>query len=128
MDVEKDPRAAARVFYDGGCPICQREIRWYRNREGADLIEWVDVDSADEIDGPPGLTRGALLRRFTVECRNGRTARGAAGFVAVWRALPQTAFIARILDNWVAIWIGERIYRLMLLVRPLWRKRSDKLA
>ncbi|MEM7211758.1 MAG: DUF393 domain-containing protein [Pseudomonadota bacterium] len=128
MDVENDPRAAARVFYDGDCPVCRREIRWYRNRNGSERIEWVDVASADEIDGPPGLTRGALMRRFTVERRDGETARGAAGFVAVWRALPQTATIARMLDNWVAVWIGERLYRLMLLVRPLWRMASDKAA
>ena len=121
MTVETDPRAATRVYYDGGCPLCRREIGWYLGRRGADMIEWVDISGDERIDGPAGLTSDDLMRRFTVERRDGMTARGAAGFVAVWRALPGTAVIGRLLDNRLSVWFGERIYRLMLMVRPLWR-------
>lgn len=121
MTVETHPRAATRVYYDGGCPVCRREIGWYLSRRGADRIDWVDVSGDGALDGPPGLSRDDLMRRFTVERGDGATARGAAGFVAVWRALPGTARIGRLLDNRLAVWIGERLYRLMLAVRPMWR-------
>lgn len=121
MAVETDPRAATRVYYDGGCPLCRREIGWYLNRRGADAIDWVDVSGDAAFEGPKGLTRDDLMRRFTVERSDGATARGAAGFIAVWRALPGTALAGRLLDNRVTVWFGERVYRLMLKVRPLWR-------
>lgn len=123
MPVETDPRAAIRVFYDGACPLCRREIGWYQGKDGAQRIDWVDVAGSGEVNVPDGLTRQDLMLRFTVQRRDGVTARGAAGFVAVWRALPGTATVARALDNRVVVWIAEQVYRAMLKVRPLWRNR-----
>ena len=123
MNVDADPRAAIRVFYDGGCPLCRREIGWYMGKVGADRIDWVDVSQTTPEPMPANLSREDLMLRFTVERRDGVTARGASGFVAVWRALPGTARIARILDNRVTVWLGEQLYRAMLMVRPFWRKR-----
>ena len=123
MNVDADPRAAIRVFYDGGCPLCRREIGWYMGKVGADRIDWVDVSQTTPEPMPANLSREDLMLRFTVERRDGVTARGASGFVAVWRALPGTARIARVLDNPVTAWLGEQLYRAMLAVRPFWRKR-----
>jgi hypothetical protein len=41
------------VYYDGSCPICSREIGFYRARPGADGFDWVNVagDGA-EVLGP----------------------------------------------------------------------------
>lgn len=121
MSVETDPRAATRVFYDGECPVCRREIGWYRGRKGADQIDWVNVAGDDDVNGPPGLTQDDLLRRFTVQRRNGATARGAAGFIALWRALPSTRLPAKVADNAIVTWIAEQLYRLFLRIRPTWR-------
>ncbi len=123
MNVEIDPRAATRVFYDGGCPLCRREIAWYMGRTGAERIDWVDVSNNAPVQKPDGLSREDLMLRFTVQRRDGVTARGAAGFVAVWRALPHTAFVARLADNRLIVGIGELLYRFTLKVRPLWRNR-----
>ena len=123
MNVTSDPRAAVRVFYDGACPLCRREIGWYMGRSGADGIEWLDISNATPERMPKGLTREDLMLRFTVERRDGVTARGAAGFVAVWRALPGTARLARLADNRIVVGIGEALYRAMLRIRPLWQPK-----
>ena len=31
------------VFFDGSCPICSKEIIFYKMRAGADELSWVDV-------------------------------------------------------------------------------------
>lgn len=31
------------VYYDGGCPVCSREINFYRHRPGGESLAWVDV-------------------------------------------------------------------------------------
>jgi predicted DCC family thiol-disulfide oxidoreductase YuxK len=35
------------VYYDGGCPICAREIGFYRARPGAEGFDWVNVAGVD---------------------------------------------------------------------------------
>lgn len=118
--VPSDPRAAGVVYFDGGCPLCRREIGVYRELKGADAVEWRDIS-----DGPvpDGFDREALLGRFTVRRRDGNHADGAAGFVALWRALAPTRVAGRILDRQPFLAIGEVLYRLFLKLRPLWRSR-----
>lgn len=111
-------RAARRVYYDGGCPVCRREIAWYRSRRGGEGVDWVDLTNTVL---PPGLDRAAMMKRFTVERADGAVVSGAAGFVALWRALPATGVLGRIVDNHIAIWILERAYRGFLGIRGMWR-------
>jgi len=113
-----DPRAAAEVYYDGACPLCRREIAWYRRMAGADAIGWVDIAEAPP---PPGLDRADLLGRFTVTRRDGRLARGAEGFAALWRGLGPTRLLGRLSDRQPFLLIGEGLYRLFLRLRRLWR-------
>ncbi|MEL6475955.1 MAG: DUF393 domain-containing protein [Pseudomonadota bacterium] len=114
-----DKRAARRVFFDGGCPICRREIGWYQSRQGAEAIDWVDLVT-DPI--PPGLDRHSLLNRFTVERGDHVLAAGAGGFIALWRALPATRFFGRLADNALIRWGLERGYRGFLVLRRMWRR------
>jgi predicted DCC family thiol-disulfide oxidoreductase YuxK len=51
------------VYYNGGCPICSREISFYRRRPGGDSFAWVDVTQADEAALGPGLTCDAARAR-----------------------------------------------------------------
>ena len=85
---------------------------------GAEQIDWVDLET-DEID--PSLDRDALLKRFTVERADGRLADGAAGFIAMWRALPAIRLFGRAADNLVVTWVLERAYRGFLTIRRMWR-------
>ncbi|MEM6549782.1 MAG: DUF393 domain-containing protein [Pseudomonadota bacterium] len=119
------PRAAATVFFDGACPVCRREISWYRGMVGADAVAWVDV-AADlpAAELPAGKDRQALLGRFTVTRQDGAVVDGAAGFVALWRALGPTRRIGAVLDRWPFVALGEIAYRLFLRLRRLWRRHA----
>ncbi|MEL6574940.1 MAG: DUF393 domain-containing protein [Pseudomonadota bacterium] len=117
-----DPRAAATVWYDGGCPICSREVAGYKRMAGADEVEWIDVASAPDASLPEGTDRQQLLARFTVRRTDGALADGAAGFFALWRQLRPTARVARLFDRTPFTQIAEGAYRLFLMLRPLWRR------
>ena len=54
LDVyNKDPQflyltqAKLTVLFDGGCPLCQREVSFLRSRDTLDCILFVDIDSSD---------------------------------------------------------------------------------
>jgi predicted DCC family thiol-disulfide oxidoreductase YuxK len=113
-----DPRAAIRVYYDGGCPVCSREIGWYRAMRGAERVDWVDISTGPV---PDGHTREALLKRFTILRGNGSTVTGAEAFAALWRSLRPTRWLGRLSDRQPFLWIGERLYRAFLKLRMTWR-------
>ena len=54
------------VFYDGACPLCEREISFYRCRKGAEGIAWVDVSRSSEDEVTPGLSKNQALARFHI--------------------------------------------------------------
>lgn len=53
------------VFYDGDCPLCQREIAFYRRRSGAERIRWIDVASCDEAVLPRRHQPGNTFETFS---------------------------------------------------------------
>lgn len=122
---QTDSRAASKVFFDGGCPVCRREIAWYTKRPGAERMAWVDItDDANTVRFPDGYDRETLLKRFTVTRNDGAIVIGAAGFVAIWRSIDSLAWIGRLLDHRPIVWIGQRIYSGFLIVRRMWRKAA----
>ena len=84
-DCSKDP---VTVFYDGACPLCEKEISFYRRRPGADSVRWVDVNQAGPAILGPDLTREQALARFHVRDDRGQLTSGGAAFSRLWSALP----------------------------------------
>lgn len=73
------------VWFDGGCPLCRREIAWMQRLDWRGRIHFVDLTRAEDAACP--LDRGELLARFHAR-ENGRLLDGAAAFAAMWRAIP----------------------------------------
>ncbi|NNF76643.1 MAG: DUF393 domain-containing protein, partial [Rhizobiales bacterium] len=57
---------ALTVYYDGSCPLCAREIGFYKGRTGADAILWIDASKITAKDVAPGLSKARALARFHV--------------------------------------------------------------
>ena len=87
------------IFYDGGCPLCRREIAHYQRLDRAGAIEWVDLWSAPERLRRAGLdTRQAMARLHVIDS-DGRLLTGVPGFVAIWRWLPYYRHLARVVTG-----------------------------
>lgn len=109
-----------QVYYDGGCPVCSREIATYQRARGAEALCFVDVSRADALLAP-GLTREDALARMHVRRADGRMASGAAAFAALWSALPGWAWLGRVASLPVIAPLLELGYRGFLRVRRAWR-------
>jgi predicted DCC family thiol-disulfide oxidoreductase YuxK len=84
------------VLYDGGCPLCGREIGHYRRFAGDLPIRWVDVAPLDADPAPTyGVSRLDALKVFHVIDAGGAVHRGARAFVALWALLPRYRWLAR---------------------------------
>jgi predicted DCC family thiol-disulfide oxidoreductase YuxK len=112
--------APLQVFYDGGCPVCSREIAFYKARPGADGFEWVNVAGGCAALGP-GLTREAALARMHVRLADGTLLSGAAAFAAMWRQMPGFRWLGALLAIPPFGWFAEIGYRVFLLCRKVWR-------
>lgn len=110
--------AGLTVFYDGACPLCQREISFYKRREGADGISWVDVNDVPKCEVAPGLSKDQALARFHVLNADGRLLTGGAAFAGLWAALPGFRVWGRLFQARPLAWTLDRAYDLFLPIRP----------
>ncbi len=113
--------AAVTVYYDGSCPLCTREIAFYRRASAAQRLGWVDVSRAGELG--PGLDCQAAMRRFHVRDAQGRLYSGAAAFARLWRELPGWRWLGRLCALPPLSWLAEGAYRVFLPLRP-WLQRA----
>ena len=96
--------ARTLVFYDGGCPLCSREIRHYANLDRAGRIEWIDITRERELLEALHISFPQAMRRLHVLDRNGVVLDGVRAFMAIWFELPNyrvlaaTAFRVRALN------------------------------
>jgi predicted DCC family thiol-disulfide oxidoreductase YuxK len=80
-----DRSVMVKVWFDGACPLCQREIALMRRLDKRGSITFIDVAGGADPSCP--IDRTQLLARFHAE-ENGVVHSGAAAFAAMWRAIP----------------------------------------
>ncbi|MBX9861092.1 MAG: DUF393 domain-containing protein [Sphingomonas sp.] len=101
------------VWFDGGCPLCTREIALMRRLDRRGRIEFVDVAG----DGSCPIDRATLLARFHAR-EDGVMLSGAPAFAAMWRAIPLLRPLGLAAHNRRVLGALEWLYRRFLVVRP----------
>jgi predicted DCC family thiol-disulfide oxidoreductase YuxK len=89
------------VFYDGGCPLCRREISMLRRRDHAQRIRFTDIDAPGFSPDSVGRTREELMARLHARLPDGTWIWG----VEVFRRLYAAAGFQRLarLSRWPVI-------------------------
>ncbi len=83
-----------KTFYDGGCPLCSREIDHYRKIDRDNRIQWVDITQEADALTSAGLDLPSAMRRLHVQESDGRLLSGVDAFVAIWQRLPRWRLLA----------------------------------
>lgn len=116
------PQLSPTVYFDGGCPVCSREIAMYQRQPGADAVLWIDVTRCGASDLGTGLTRDLAMARLHLRRPDGSLVSGAQAFTSLWRVLPRWAWLGRMLGAGPGLWLLEAGYRGFLVVRRGWRQ------
>lgn len=98
------------MFYDGGCPLCSREVHHYRRLDRARAVRWFDISMQAEQLESFCLTEETAMARLHVLDREGQIQTGAAAFAALWSALPYYRWLARFIRSFGLIPLLDRVY------------------
>ena len=116
MQASEPTTSELTIYFDGSCPLCRREIAFYRRLRGAERLQWLDVSAGAPLG--QDLSCEAAMRRFHVRDAQGRLLSGGAAFARLWRALPGWRVL-----GWCFAWPPmsfalEGAYRAFLPLRP----------
>ena len=114
------------VYYDGSCPLCRREIGFYRNRRGGERIDWIDVSRCASATVADDLSKEAALARFHVRRADGRLVSGGRAFAELWSALPVFRLAGLTFRIRPLYWLLDRAYDLFLPMRPALQRLLSK--
>lgn len=104
-----------KVWYDGACPLCLREIALMRRLDRRGAITFVDVAAGADPSCP--IDRATLLARFHAE-EEGVVHSGAAAFAAMWRAIPLLRPLGLAARWRPVLMVLEATYLQFLKIRP----------
>ncbi|MFN9497864.1 MAG: thiol-disulfide oxidoreductase DCC family protein [Erythrobacteraceae bacterium] len=104
-----------KVWFDGACPLCRREIALMRRLDRRGAIAFVDVAQGADPSCP--IDRAALLARFHAE-EDGMVHDGAAAFAAMWRVIPLLRPLGLLARNDAVLRVLEAAYLRFLKLRP----------
>lgn len=82
------PEFPLKVFYDGSCSVCAREMEAYRGREREGRLLFVDIGAPYFDPSPYGISLNDFMYQMHAIDRAGRIYRGVEAFWAIWQAFP----------------------------------------
>ena len=111
------PHWPLRLYYDGDCPLCAREVALLRRRNGAERLVLIDIS---QPDFDPASTPFSLIQLQTVlhaQDANGHWLKGLDATYASWLAADLWQL------SWLLAWRPLRrllhpLYRLFCWLRP----------
>lgn len=118
------PIATLTVFYDGSCPVCVRDRRWYKKLEGRtdERVEWLDITGRDDELRQQGIDPDKALRELHVKDAQGQVHQEMAAYILLLSRVPRLKPLAWLIGlpvirpslawlyhRWVARRLGSRI-------------------
>ncbi|WP_415895726.1 thiol-disulfide oxidoreductase DCC family protein [Neptuniibacter sp. PT34_22] len=106
----QESKAKPIVFFDGGCPLCKKEINHYQRVDTDSSIEWVDIYLNPERLSDHNIELNAAMERLHSIHSDGTTITGVASFLLIWENLPRYKKIASVIKALKLEPLSEFIY------------------
>jgi len=117
-------QSGIRVYFDGLCHLCSREIDHYRTQRGSEHIEFVDITAPGFDPESEGLDPVRVHRAMHVRRADGTLAVGVDAFIELWEWMPRYRLAARVSRSPVPRFFLRVGYRMFAAARPYLPKRG----
>lgn len=88
-----------KVFYDGKCGLCRREIGHYKRIAPVGVFEWVDITVDASSLERLGITYSHALKLLHAQDNQGKLHIGVDAFILIWRQIPRWRVLASIVGS-----------------------------
>lgn len=87
-----------KVFYDGKCGLCSKEINHYKKIAPKDIFAWIDITEVSEENlSEENLDFLSCLKLFHVKDNDGELYKGIDAFIIIWSQLDRWRYLAMII-------------------------------
>mgnify|MGYP006130719009 CR=1 FL=1 len=103
-----------RVFYDGKCSICSKEINYYRRISSPGVFDWQDINILNHEFKKTGIKVSDALKILHVIDTNKKLYLGVDAFIIIWNNLGYWKILARVLSIRIIRNIANIAYKLFI--------------
>jgi len=107
-----------KVFFDGNCSLCSREINFYQKISPDNIFEWKDLFKMSEKDFKfENLKLEQCLKFLHVKDENDDLKVGVDAFITIWRKLKYWDILAKIISYPVIKQFTNFLYYIFAIIR-----------
>lgn len=98
------------VLYDDLCPLCEKEIRFYKSRVTPNKFLWKKISKENDFISECQFTRKDALKYLHVRDNNDKWHRGVSGFIIIWRQMRYFKLLAILVNVPLVKQFAEILY------------------
>ena len=107
-----------KVFYDGKCTLCSREINFYKKISHDNFFEWKDLFKMSEKDFKlENLKLEDCLKFLHVKDENNDLKIGVDAFITIWKKLKYWDILAKIISYPLIKQFTNFLYYIFAIIR-----------
>ena len=107
-----------KVFFDGNCSLCSKEIKFYKKISPDNTFEWKDLYRMSEKDfESENLKLEQCLKFLHVKDENDDLKIGVDAFITIWKKLKYWDILARIISYPLIKQFANFLYYIFAVIR-----------
>jgi predicted DCC family thiol-disulfide oxidoreductase YuxK len=97
-----------KVYFDGNCGLCSKEINYYNKIDKKNIFEWVNIYTHDTDLKKLGITKSEALMELHALDENDKIYKGIDSFILIWKNLSFFWSILGILVSFYPIYLTAK--------------------
>ena len=114
-------RNLTQIFFDGDCPLCKREIKFYKSIEPPQTFEWRNLWEPGAIHQDSGFNKTDAMKSLHVLDTAGNLHTGVDAFAKIWDQFPKLRWLSLLVKLPVVYQLACVGYAGFARLRLLWR-------
>jgi predicted DCC family thiol-disulfide oxidoreductase YuxK len=88
-----------KIYYDGACPLCSREIEHYKKQDSHNRLKLIDISDPHFDAEKEGVDSQRVHQLMHVRKPDQELSTGIDAFLAIWRELPGYGWLIHLVGN-----------------------------